>query len=62
MAAIELVDSICDNAIRLSDEELHKQSWNDFVLSIDPDYIELIKYLKEKRLYVNEPVEDEEEV
>ena len=62
MAAIELVDSICDNAIRLSDEELHKQSWIDFVLSIDPDYTELIKYLKEKRLYVNEPVEDEEEV
>ena len=62
MAAIELVDAICDNAIRLSDEELHKQSWIDFVLSIDPDYTELIKYLKEKRLYVNEPVEDEEEV
>ena len=56
------MDAICDNAIRLSDEELHKQSWIDFVLSIDPDYTELIKYLKEKRLYVNEPVEDEEEV
>lgn len=62
MAALELVDSICENAIRLSDEEIHKQSWNDFVLSIDPDYTELVKYLKEKRLYVNDPVEYEEEV
>ncbi len=62
MAAIELIDAICANAIRLSDERIHKQSWNDFVMGIEPDYIELVKYLKEKRLYVNEPVEEEEEV
>ncbi|MBQ4396804.1 MAG: amidoligase family protein [Clostridia bacterium] len=62
IAAIELVDAICENALRLSDERIHKQSWNDFVMSIDPDYVELVKYLKEKRLYVNDPVEVEEEV
>ena len=46
----------------LSDEEMHKQSWNDFVMSLDPDYEELVQYLKERRLYVNEPIIIEEEV
>ena len=62
IATLELVDSICENAVRLSDEEMHKQSWNDFVMSLDPDYEELVQYLKERRLYVNEPIMIEEEV
>lgn len=62
MATLELVDWICENAITLTDEEIHKQSWNDFVMSLDPDYEELVQYLKERRLYVNEPIETEEEV
>lgn len=61
MASLELVDAICENAIRHSDEELHKQSWADFVMNINNENTELIKYLKEKRLYVNEPVETEED-
>lgn len=62
IATLELVDTICDNAVRLTDDEIHKQSWNDFVIAINPEYHELVKYLKEKRLYVNEPIENEEEV
>ena len=61
MASLELVDAICENAIRHSDDELHKQSWADFVMDLSSEYTELITYLKEKRLYVNEPVETEEE-
>lgn len=59
MAVLELVDSICENAVYLTDDELHRQSWADFVMNINPEYTELIRYLKEKRLYVNEPVNNE---
>lgn len=61
MSALELVDAICENASRLSDSEIHKQSCGDFVMTLGSEYEELIKYLKEKRLYVNEPVETSEE-
>ena len=61
IASLELVDEICRNAISLSDNDMHSQSWNDFVTNIDPDYTELIQYLKERRLYVNEPIDDAEE-
>lgn len=62
IATLELVDAICDNAIRYSDRKVHQQSWTDFVMELDPGYTELIKYLKEKMLYVNDPVEIEEEL
>lgn len=60
MATLELVDSICQNAVCLNDDDMNKQSWADFVLGIKPEYTELIRYLKEKRLYVNEPVSEED--
>ena len=60
MATLELVDSICQSAVCLNDDDMNKQSWADFVLSIKPEYTELIRYLKEKRLYVNEPVSEED--
>ena len=56
IAALEMVDSICENAVRLTDDEIQRQSWGDFVTTIDSAYTELIQYLKEKRLYINEPV------
>ena len=62
MATLELVDAVCENAMYLNDDEIRKQSWNDFVMSLDPDYEELVQYLKERRLYVNEPIIVEEEV
>ena len=42
----------------LSDKELENMSWSDFVLKIGSDKPELIEYLKEKRLYVNEIAEE----
>ena len=62
MATLEMVDSICENAVKLTDEEIHMQSWNDFAENINPEYTELIQYLKERQLYINEPVSVEEEI
>ena len=63
IAALQLVDKICDVAICLSDEELKAVSWTSFVSGISKDtYPELVQYLKERRLYVNETVTMEEEV
>ena len=62
LATLQLVDEICNLAIKLSDKELESMSWLDFVGRIDSDKSELIEYLKAKRLYVNEPVEIETEV
>ena len=62
LATLEPVDMICENAIRLTDSEIHSWSWSDFVYDIPYSYAELINYLKEKRLYINEPVETEEEL
>ena len=42
------------------DEEMRNLSWSDFMMGImEP---ELIQYLKERRLYINDKVESEEEV
>ena len=43
----------------MSEEEIGQQSWGDFVQTITEP--ELIQYLKERRLYVNDPVEEEGE-
>ena len=60
IAAIELVNEICDLAIRLTDEGIEKMSWSEFVESIEAP--ELIEYLKERRLYINEDTSTEEEL
>ena len=39
----------------LNDEELRALSWSDFIAGVTEP--ELIQYLKERRLYLNEPVE-----
>ena len=58
LATLELLDRICDLAVCLSDEELKTVPWTSFVASIPTEkFPELIQYLKERRLYVNEPVE-----
>ena len=63
IAAIQLVDIICEMAITFSDTEIKSIGWTEFAESIDVQaYSELIIYLKERRLYVNEPVESEEDV
>lgn len=60
MATLELVNAIIDVAIDYSEEGLHKLSWSEFVSSIREP--ELIAYLKERRLYINESTETEEEL
>lgn len=60
IATLQLVDRICDVALYLSDDEIRNLSWTDFVSGCTQP--ELIQYLKERRLYVNEPVEAEVEV
>lgn len=59
IATLQMVNHLCEVAISLSDEELQQLSWYDFLELIhDP---ELIVYLKERRLYVNEPIVMEED-
>ncbi len=60
IAAIELVNEICDLAIHLTDEGIEKMSWSEFVDTIEAP--ELIQYLKERRLYINEETNTEEEM
>ena len=60
IAALELVDAICDLAINLTDEAMSKMSWSEFVDIVkDP---ELIQYLKERRLYINDDINIEEDM
>ncbi len=61
VATLQLVDEICQTCIHLNDEELEGLSWSSFVLGIC-DKPELIEYLKSKRLYVNELIEETEEM
>ena len=60
LATLQLVDRICDVALCLSDEELKAMSWTTF--SAGCTQRELVQYLKERRLYVNDPVAMEAEV
>ena len=60
IATLQLVDRVCDAAIFLSDDELKAMSWSAFAAGCTQP--ELVQYLKERRLYVNEPVATEEEV
>ena len=60
IATLQFVDRVCDVALALSDDELKCLSWSAFVAGCtQPD---LIRYLKVRRLYVNEPVTAEEEI
>ena len=60
IATLQLVNKICDVALSMSEEEIAAQSWRDFVMTIEEP--ELIHYLKERRLYVNEECETEEDL
>ncbi|MCM1222507.1 MAG: amidoligase family protein [Lachnospiraceae bacterium] len=59
ISAIQLVNRICDIAVSYTDDEMSKLSWSDFVSEINES--ELIQYLKERQLYINEKVTSEEE-
>ncbi len=62
-ATLQLVDEICKCAINMSDYAFENMSWLDFVSKINKEEKpELIKYLKLKQLYVNEPVRTEGDI
>ena len=60
MATLELVNAIINVALDYSEEGLHKLSWSEFVSIIKEP--ELISYLKERRLYINDITEIEEDM
>jgi hypothetical protein len=60
IAALELVNEICDVALNYTEEEIEKISWSDFVSTIEVP--ELISYLKERRLYINDEANTEEDI
>ena len=63
IATLQLVEAICDVAFALSDDEVKAITWSGFVSNLYEDTMpELIQYLKERRLYVNEIIVAEEEV
>ena len=59
IATLQLVNKLCDVAVSLPDELLKPLAWTTFVSSIQEP--ELIQYLKERRLYINEPVQEEDD-
>lgn len=60
IATLQLLDRICDVALYLSDDDIKSMSWTSFAAGCTAP--ELVQYLKERRLYVNEPVEMEAEL
>lgn len=60
IACLELVNIICETAVFSSEDELKKMSWSEFVSKVN-NAPELIQYLKERQLYINETTETEEE-
>ena len=60
LATLQMVDRICNVAISLSDQQIQDLTWTEFVTGCEDP--ELVQYLKERRLYVSEPVESEVEI
>ena len=60
IATLQLVDRICDVAFYMTDDDLKSMPWTAFAAGCTQP--ELVQYLKERRLYVNDPVETTEEV
>lgn len=49
IAILQMVNRICETAMQLTEQELDKLSWSEFVAGINNK--ELVRYLKERRLY-----------
>ena len=60
IATLELVNLIVETALTHTESELQKLSWSEFVSNITEP--ELIQYLKERNLYINENITTEEEM
>jgi hypothetical protein len=52
IAALQLVNAICEAAVLMSDDEVAELSWTDFTTALpEAEYPELIIYLKERGIY-----------
>ncbi len=60
LATLQMINHLCDVAVSFTDEELQDMGWYDFLSSVTEP--ELIQYLRERFLYVNEPIITEEEI
>lgn len=60
IATLQFIDTVCDVAISMSQKALEELSWSELVKRII--YPELIQYLKERRLYVNDEIFVEEDM
>ena len=60
IAALELVNAICDVALVHTDDAIANMSWSEFVDTLTEP--ELIQYLKERKLYINDDISTEEDV
>lgn len=60
-ATPQLLNRICDVALYFSDEEMKAMSWTTFAAGC-AHMPELVRYLKERRLFINEIIEVEPEV
>ncbi|MCC2177077.1 zinc-binding protein [Agathobaculum butyriciproducens] len=58
-ATLQMVNHLVEVAVSMSDTAVQELSWFDFLDDVTEP--ELIQYLKERRLYVNEPVSASEE-
>lgn len=62
IATLQMVEKICDVAFLLSDSRMAALSWTSFAEQIDEKAMpELVQYLKERRIYINEPIHTEED-
>ena len=60
IATLQMVKRLCEVAVFSSEKELQDMSWWSFICHVTEP--ELITYLKERQLYINEPVMTEEEI
>ena len=58
-ATLQMVNHLVEVAVAMSDSQVQDMSWFDFLDDITEP--ELVQYFKERRLYVNEPVNTSEE-
>lgn len=59
IATLQFIDQLCDLAIALTDQQMQDLSWTTFAAGCHRP--ELIQYLKERRLYVNDAISFEED-
>lgn len=63
IATLEFINCLCMTAISSDDDAFHNMSWAAFVKKINAEeYPELISYLKNRKLYINEQIEESEEI